>query len=72
MLYVHVAQDHQRELPENVRAAAMGVSDPDTRVLRMLGARGSHVAAEASTENEKAAISAAWFVRMGGLEPPRC
>ena len=56
MRYVHVAQDHHRELPAKVRAAAMGVPDPDTRVLRMLGARGSHVAAEASTENEKAAI----------------
>jgi hypothetical protein len=42
MLYVHVAEDHQRELPEVVRHAAIGETDPDTRILRMLGSRGSH------------------------------
>jgi hypothetical protein len=48
MLYVHVAQDHHRKLPEVVQLAAMNETDPDTRILRMLGARGSYVAAETS------------------------
>ena len=59
MLYVHVAADHHREMPEVVRVAGMNVTDPDVRILRMLGARGSYVAAEAFAENEKAATSAA-------------
>jgi hypothetical protein len=37
MLYVHVAEAHHRELPEVVRLAAMNESDPDTRILKMLG-----------------------------------
>jgi integrase len=41
MLYVHVAEAHHRALPEVVRLAAMNETDPDTRILRMLGARGS-------------------------------
>jgi integrase len=48
MLYVHVAEAHHRELPEVVRLAAMSEMDPDKRILRMLGARGSHVAADAT------------------------
>jgi hypothetical protein len=53
MLYVHVAEAHHRELPEVVRLAAIGETDPDTRILRMLGARSSHVAAEAITETKR-------------------
>ncbi|MDD5308299.1 MAG: site-specific integrase [Deltaproteobacteria bacterium] len=37
--YVHVAEDHQRPLPENVIAAGRGEADPDRRIVRMLGAR---------------------------------
>ncbi len=40
MLYVHVAENHRRELPEPVLAAASLESDPDRRVLAMLDARG--------------------------------
>ncbi len=39
MLYVHVAEAHQRELPEIVREKSRGIDDPDKRVLAMLGAR---------------------------------
>jgi hypothetical protein len=59
MLYVHVAEAHPRGLPEVVREAARGIDDPDVRVLAMLGARGSHVAAAVSPDKEKAAMSAA-------------
>ena len=41
MIYVHVAEPHDRELPEIVREKARGIDDPDQRVLAMLGARGS-------------------------------
>jgi hypothetical protein len=47
MLYVHVAETHARELPEKIREAAIGEADPDARIVKMLGARGSHVAASA-------------------------
>jgi integrase len=43
MLYVHVAGAHARELPEEIRAASIGDADPDARILRMLGARGTFV-----------------------------
>lgn len=38
-LYVHVAQHHARELPDEMRSAADGVPDADGRVLAMLGSR---------------------------------
>jgi hypothetical protein len=40
MIYVHVAEVHGRELPEEVQRAALGIMDPDARVLAMLSARG--------------------------------
>jgi hypothetical protein len=59
MLYVHVAEAHQRELPEIVREAARGIDDPDARVLAMMGARGSHVAAKITSLERKEAKTAA-------------
>jgi integrase len=53
------AEGHPRELPEVVREATRGIDDPDARVLAMLGARGSHVAAATTPEKKTAAISAA-------------
>jgi len=41
MLYVHVAEDHPREIPPVVLAAGARESDPDRRVLAMLSARGA-------------------------------
>jgi integrase len=43
MLYVHVAEAHVRELPQVIRDAAIGEADPDARIVRMLGARGTFV-----------------------------
>ena len=37
--YVHVAEDHRRPLPPAVLAAQQRESDPDQRVVAMLGAR---------------------------------
>jgi hypothetical protein len=55
MIYVHVAENHRREIPEAVVAAAATEVDPDRRILKMLAARGSHVAANrvASEESSK-------------------
>jgi len=52
MIYVHVAENHRRETPESILAAAAGEQDPDRRVLKMLGARGSHVAASSVSSEE--------------------
>jgi hypothetical protein len=38
MIYVHVAEVHGRELPEEVQRVALGITDPDARVLARLGA----------------------------------
>ena len=55
MLYVHVAENHRRDIPADIVAAAAGELDPDRRVLRMLGTRGSHVAAD-TTPTERTAV----------------
>ncbi len=59
MLYVHVAEAQSRDLPEIVCNAGNGIADPDRRVLAMLGARGSHVAADDTSKNESAGRSVA-------------
>jgi len=41
MLYVHVARDHRRTVPPEIWAAAGTETDPDRRVLLMLGERGN-------------------------------
>jgi len=51
MLYVHVAEAHPRELPEHVQHACTE-TDPDRRILSMLGARGKTVARTQATETE--------------------
>jgi integrase len=50
MLYVHVAEAHPRELPEHVQQCTE--TDPDRRILSMLGARGKTVAKTQATETE--------------------
>ena len=57
MIYVHVAEAHARELPDNVREAGDGIVDADKRVLAMLGCRGKTVAKAPAPET--AAFSAA-------------
>ncbi len=57
MIYVHVAENHRREIPESILDAASGESDPDRRVLKMLAARASHVQARSSAKEKGAAIA---------------
>jgi site-specific recombinase XerD len=52
MLYVHVADHHRREIPESILAAGAVERDPDDRIVQMLGARGSHVAAAPGSVEE--------------------
>jgi hypothetical protein len=58
MLYVHVADNHRREIPEGILAAGAGQSDPDIRIVQMLRARGSHVAAAPGTSQETSVVLA--------------
>jgi hypothetical protein len=58
MLYVHVADNHRREIPVGILAAGAGETDPDARIIEMLGARGSHVAAAPGTVKETYVILA--------------
>jgi len=58
MIYVHVAENHRREIPGAVLEAAAGEADPDRRILKMLGARGSGVAAAEGPETKRAAEAA--------------
>jgi integrase len=44
MLYVHVAEAHRRQIPAEVLSAAAGETDPDRRIVAMLGGRGNVVA----------------------------
>jgi hypothetical protein len=55
MRYVHFARNHRRPIPPHVLEAARGETDPDRRVVRMLGARGSVALVDLG----------------GGQEPPR-
>jgi len=58
MLYVHVADNHRREIPEGILAAGTGESDPDARIIKLLGAHGSHAAAAPGTAKENSVIPA--------------
>ncbi len=49
MLYVHVAEKYRRDIPLDIIDAAADERDPDQRVLNVLSARGSHVAAKSAT-----------------------
>jgi hypothetical protein len=44
-IYVHSADNHRRDVPGGVVAVATDEPDQDLRILKMLDARGSHVAA---------------------------
>ena len=53
MIYVHVAENHRREIPEPILEAAKTEADPDRRILKMLAARGSHAAAELARKQKR-------------------
>jgi hypothetical protein len=58
MLYVHMAEHHRRDIPEAILTAGQGETDPDIRIIKMLGARGSHVAAKTGPGEGSLFISA--------------
>ena len=57
MLYVHVAENHRREIPESIVAAGQGELDPDRRILKMLSARGSYAAANVGSRDENRMVT---------------
>jgi hypothetical protein len=59
MLYVHVAENHRRDIPESVLGAGAKEIDPDRRILAMLAARASRTQANRTTQRETAATTAA-------------
>lgn len=59
MLYVHVAEAHMRELPPVIADAGQGISNPDQRVIAMLGARGKNVANALGQQGGTGTMSAA-------------
>jgi hypothetical protein len=44
MLYVNLADAHRRELPPNIVASGARETDPDRRIVAMLGCRGTLLA----------------------------
>jgi hypothetical protein len=59
MIYVHVAENHRREIPEPCSAAAaLSEADPDRRVLAMLAARGKNLAKAEVPKTKEAAEAA--------------
>ena len=56
MIYVHVAENHRRELPQAVIEASLGEPDPDRRVLKMLGASGPNMAKTEAGRDENSMI----------------
>lgn len=53
MIYVHMAEHHRREIPPAVLQAGDAERDPDRRIIKMLGARGTNAAQTAVDSNEK-------------------
>jgi len=62
MIYVHVAENHRREIPEHILIAAAGEADPGSQdpqdARSAWQQRGSNVAADAAPEDERAAKAA--------------
>jgi hypothetical protein len=55
MIYVHVAENHRRDLPVSIVAAGALDLDPDRRILKMLGARGNLAALNTIELEDRAA-----------------
>ena len=59
MLYVHVAENHRREIPQEIISAGSAEPDPDRRILRMLGARATFVPRSEGATDGNAATAVA-------------
>lgn len=57
MRYVHLAEGHRRRLPEAIAKLGMAETDPDRRVLAMLGGRGHLMGTKASEQAQKTPVS---------------
>jgi integrase len=55
MLYVHVAEQHRRAIPDDVLLSAAQEIDPDQRILTMLAARARTAWQSRGSENQKPA-----------------
>ena len=58
MLYVNVAETHTREIPAPIMEAGARETDPDRRILTMLGSRCIHVASENHETKKNEELSA--------------
>jgi len=58
MLYVHVAESHRREIPAVILAAGNAETDPDRRIVSMLGARGTFVPSPEHITTENVVVTA--------------
>jgi len=58
MIYVHVAENHRREIPDCCSTAAVSETDPDRRVLAMLSARGKNLPKTEVPKTETTAFAA--------------
>ena len=57
MLYVNLADAHRRELPPNIVAAGARETDPDRRIVAMLGCRGTRVASGGRAKIQRVGIA---------------
>jgi hypothetical protein len=55
MLYVHVADQHRRAIPEDVLLSAAQEIDPDQRILTLLGSRATTAWQLRGSQNQKPA-----------------
>lgn len=57
MLYVNLASAHVRAVPQAIIAAGANVTDPDGRIIAMLGERGNVVATAEAVGEEQRTVS---------------
>ncbi len=73
MRYVHLAEAHRRPLPEAMVQAGQAETDPDRRVLALLGGRGHLMGTRGVLEAKKKPVSDGLFLFYGatptGFEP---
>ena len=73
MRYVHLAEAHRRPLPDPIAKASQAETDPDRRILAMLGARGHLMGTRGGPKAKKKPVSDGLFSFSGatptGFEP---
>jgi integrase len=69
MLYVNLADAHRRQLPEKCVASGARETDPDRRIIVMLGCRGTQVASGGGSDREVVRIVQERVVGRTGFGP---